>query len=132
MLASTENIGVDKMLVSTKYSRRQNSCADRNLTSTKISHRQNIGACAKASPYCLARQNPQQLTSPKPHINDLLHLLESVKPSICSRQVCRCHWSPCFYGRTLSHCTSLLYLPATQKTSQILASTKYWRPPRFH
>jgi hypothetical protein len=101
MLASTENIGVDKMLASTKYSHRQNSCADRNLTLTKISHRQNVGACAKASPYCLARQSPQQLTSPKPHINDLLHLPESDEPSICSRQVCRCNWSPCFYGGPL-------------------------------
>ncbi len=122
MLASTENIGVVKMLASTKYSCRQNSCTDRNLTSTKISHQQNVGVCAKASPYCLARQSPQQLTSPKPHINDLLYLLEGVEPSICSRQVCRCHWSPCFYQRTLSRTVPACYTgPPSRKRH------KYWR-----
>jgi hypothetical protein len=36
------------------------------LLSTKSWHRQNVGADAEESPYCLARQSPQLLTSPRP------------------------------------------------------------------
>ena len=116
MFASTENIGVDKILAPTKFSRRQKSHVD------KISHQQNVGACAAASPYCLARQSPQQLTSPKPHTYDLLRLPESVDPSICSRQVCRCHWSPCFYGRNLFRT-----VPACCTGPPRRKRHKYWR-----
>ncbi len=88
MFTSTENIGVDKIIASTEISsgqksrvdkifaltkcwrrqnsRRQKARVDKNLASTKILRRQNVGACAEASLYCLARQSPQQLTSPKP------------------------------------------------------------------
>ncbi len=49
-----QNIGVNKILVSTKYWRWQNTCVDKML------------ADAEGSPYCLARQSPQLLTSPRP------------------------------------------------------------------
>jgi hypothetical protein len=64
-----------------------------------------------------------------PDLADVLLLLpEYVVLSTYSHQVCCCRWLPCFYSRTLS-CT----VPACHaETSQILASTKYRRPPRFH
>ncbi len=68
---SLKNSRVDKNLMLTKFSRRQNSRVDKILALTKILRRQNfrvhiVGAGAKESPYCYARQSPQQLTSPGP------------------------------------------------------------------
>jgi hypothetical protein len=60
-------------------------------------------------------------------------LLEDFVLSSCSHQVWCCRWPVRFYGRTLSHTVPAhLYRPAMQKTSQILASTKYRRLPKFH
>ncbi len=125
MFASTENIGVDKMLswtkyshqqnvgidkifASTKYWRQQNTHVNKILVSTKYSCRQNSHIekmSAQARKYLLtvwlSRVHSCWLL---PDLaDDLLRLLEGVDPSTCSRQVCRCHCPPCFYGRTLSH-----------------------------
>ncbi len=61
-----QNTGVDKILASTKYSHQQNVGVSKICASTKSSCWQNFGACVEASPYCLAWQSPQQLTSPRP------------------------------------------------------------------
>jgi hypothetical protein len=71
------------MLAPTKYSCWQNTRVDRNLTLIKISHRQNVGAFTEASPYCLAWQCPQQLTSP---ISDV-HQTKAVKISAHRRPI---------------------------------------------
>ncbi len=61
-----QNSRVDKILASTTFLRQQNTRVDKILVSTKFSCQQNVGAGAEVSPYCLARQSPQQLTSPRP------------------------------------------------------------------
>ncbi len=62
-----QNIGVDKIRSSTKSWRQQNLGVDKTLALTKSWPRQNVGADAEESPYCLARQSLQLLTSPRPH-----------------------------------------------------------------
>ncbi len=128
----TEIIGVDKILAPTKFSHQQNSHVDKILVLTKISPQQNVGADAEGSPNCLAWQSPQQLTSPR----------------LCWRSLSspRWCWSLCMqspsvalplnalllWADSLLHCTGLLYRPAMQKMSQILAPTKYWHPLKIH
>ncbi len=113
MLASTkyssqQNIGVDKIFVSKKCWRRQNILFNKMLAHT-WKHLLTV----------LAQQSPQQLTFPRPRW--------------CSpTSPCSC-WSlhvqspsvllPLLWADSLPHCTGLLYWPAMQKTSQILAST---------
>ncbi len=139
------------MLALTKYSCRQNTGVDKILASTKYSHRQNVGV---AKIYALTKYSHQQ----NPRVDKILahawkHLLsvwpgrvhsswllpdladvllripEGVDPSTCSHQVCRCHWPPCFYGRTLSRTV----VPARHAENVTnIGIDKYWRPPRFH
>jgi hypothetical protein len=74
-----QNIGVAKMLASTKYCRRkklastkhlrqQNISVDKILASTESRSRQNVGACKEASPYCFGSSESAaadfSLTSP--------------------------------------------------------------------
>ncbi len=114
------------MLASTKYSRRQNSRVDKILASTKYSCRHNSRAdkiLAHAREHLLTiwpgRVHSSWLL---PDLADvLLCLPEGVDPSTCSRQVCRCHWPPCFYGRTLS-CT----VPAYCTGPPCRKRHKYW------
>jgi hypothetical protein len=46
------NVGDNKILASTKYWCRQNICVKKMLASTKYPLQQNVGAYAEASPYC--------------------------------------------------------------------------------
>jgi hypothetical protein len=39
---------------------------------------------------------------------------------------------PALWEDSLPHCTGLSYRPTMQKTSQILAPSKYWHPPKIH
>ncbi len=121
-----QNFGANKIFASTKYWHRQNICVDKIQATKCWRMRRSISLlfwpCKVRSSLLL--QN----------LADVLLLLpEDVVLSMFSHQVCCCHWPPCFYGWTLS-CTvpAYLYQPAMQKTSQILASTKYRHPPRFH
>ncbi len=129
MLASTkysrwQNVGVNKILASTKCCRWQNTRVNKILTSTKFLHRQNTRVDKMLAH---ARKHLLNVWPGRVHsswllpdlANVLLRLPKGVDPSTCSRQVCHCHWPPCFYGQTLS-CT----VPARH--------AKYWRPPRFH
>ncbi len=132
-----KNIGADKMLALKKYSRCQNVGVDKILALTKC-WRQQILALTKFP----SRQNSwvdKMLAHARNHLltvwsgrvqsswllSDLADVLlifpELVDLSTCSRQVCRCHWPPCFYGRTLS-CTVWAYCngPPCRKCH------KYW------
>jgi hypothetical protein len=55
----------------------------------------------------------------------LLSLLAVVKCGVASG-------CPAFMGGLSLYCTDLLYQPTMLKTSQILALTKYRRPPKIH
>ncbi len=106
LLASTkfsrrQNSRVNKILASTKILRRQNSCID------KISHRQKSRVDKMLAQ---TQKNPLTVWLGRVHSSwllpdlaeDLLHLPDGVDSSACSRQVWRCLWPPCFYRRTLS------------------------------
>jgi hypothetical protein len=134
-----QNTRVDKILASTKYLRQQNTGVDKRLASTKYSGRQNVIAGAVVSPYYLARQSPQQLTSPRPHwYFPRPHWYSPTSPWRCwslhmqSPSVVLPLPSLLLWVDSLPHCTGLSYPPIIQNMSQILASTKYWRPPRLH
>ncbi len=123
-----QNFGVHKILTSTKCWRRQNTRIDKILALTKSSRWQNVGACVEASPYFWpGRVHSSWLL---PDLADvLLRIPEGIDPSTCSRQVCRCHWPPCFYGQTLSRTV----VPARHaENCHNIGVDKYWRPPRFH
>jgi hypothetical protein len=60
-LAPTEITGVDKILVSTKYWRRQNTGADKIWVPTKYWRRQNVGADAEGSAESTAADFSQTL-----------------------------------------------------------------------
>ncbi len=126
MLPATEIIGGNKNLASTKK-----SLVDKILASTKFSPQQNVGAGAEESPYCLAQQSPQQLTSPKPRWWSPTSPRRCWFPRMQSPSVTLpltlLLWADCLQYRT-----GLLYRPAMQKTSKFLAPTKYRRPPKFH
>jgi hypothetical protein len=61
-----QNTGVDKISALTKSWRQQKAGANKMLAQQKCWSSQNVGADAEESPYCLARQSPQLLTSPRP------------------------------------------------------------------
>ncbi len=141
MFASTEITGVDKILASTKSSRQKKSPVNKNLASTKSSRRQkscvdknlaatNVGADTEESPYCLAQQSPQQLTSPRPCWRSLTSPRKCWFPLMQSAVLALA--APLLWADSLPYRTGLLYRPAMQKKSQILAQTKYWCPPKFH
>ncbi len=130
-----QNIRVDKMLALTKYLHLQS--VNKILPSTKCWRLQNIRVNKMLAHVwkhlftVLAQQSSEQMTSPRPrwcsptspcscwslHVQSPSVLLPLAALLLCTD--------------SLPHCTSLLYRPAMQKTSQILASTKYRRPPRF-
>ncbi len=102
-----QNTGVDKILASTKYSLRQNVGVAKIRASTKYSHRQNprVDKMLAHAWKLLLTVWPGRVHSSwlLPDLADvLLRIPEGVDPSTCSRQVCRCHWPPCFFGRTFS------------------------------
>ncbi len=107
MLAPTEIIIVNKIVALTKILRQQKSHADKNLALTKILHQQK--PCINKM-LAQTQMNPLTVWHGRVHsfwllpdlIEDLLRLPDGVDPFACSRQVWRCHWPPCFYGRTLS------------------------------
>ncbi len=125
-------IGVDKILASTKYGRRQNPGVDKILASTKSWRRQNVGADAEESPYCLAQQSPQLLTSPRPLWRSPTSLWWCCSLCMQSSTVALPPAALLLWVDSLPYCTGLLYRPAMLKTSQILAPTKYRRPPKIH
>jgi hypothetical protein len=94
-------------LASTKYWRQQNIGID------KILRRQNIGVDKilahvwKHILTVLARQSPQQLTSPRPRLCSPVLLPEDVVLSTCSHKVCCCPWLPHCACASLLHCTGL-------------------------
>ncbi len=116
-----QNTGVYKILALTKCWRRQNTGVDKILASTKSWRGQNVGADAEESPYCLARQSPQLLTSPKPRWRS------PTSPGWC-RSLCM--QSPSvvlplaallLWADSLPYCTDLLYRPPCWKRH------KFWR-----
>jgi hypothetical protein len=126
-IGANKNVRVDRI-----HWRWQNIGVDKILALTKFWHQQNVGADAEGSPYYLARQSPQLLTSPRPCWRS------PTSPWWC--------WSLCMQSPSealllaalllwadyLPYCTGLLYRPAMLKMSQILALTKYWCPPKIH
>ncbi len=108
-----QNVSVDKISASTKCWRRQHISVDKMLASTKSWRRQNVGADKKMAQ---TQKNPLTVwlgrirscwLLPGP-AEDLLRLPDSVALFACSRQVRHCLQPPCFHGRTLS-CTVLAY-----------------------
>jgi hypothetical protein len=117
------------MFASTNYSRLQNIRADKILALTKYWRQHNLGfnkMLAHAWKHLLtvlARQSLQQLTSPRPHWCSLTSpwrcwSLNVQSPSVLLPLTILLLWED-----SLPHCTGLLYQPAMQKMSQILAST---------
>jgi hypothetical protein len=100
-----QDLGVDKISASTKYWRRQNLGVDKISASTKYWHWQNLGVdkmLAHARKHILtvlARQSPQQLTSPRP---SLMFSFFSLKMLCFPRAVTKCVVAACrsaFMGR---------------------------------
>ncbi len=149
MFASTENIGVDKlfvstkcwrqqhvavekMLASTKYLRRQNTCVDKILASTEISCRRkprvgkNLGRtkCWRMRGSISLLFGSAESTAAdfsQTSLMFLLRLPDGVDSSACSRQVFCCLWPPCFYGRSLPRSVpACTGLPCRKRR-------KYWR-----
>jgi hypothetical protein len=131
------NIRVNKILATTKYSRRQHIGIGKILVSTKCWHWQNVCvnkilvstkcACAEASPYCfgLAESTAADFSQ-----TTLMFSYFSQKVLIPPRAVTK--WTvaaghPAFMGR-LSPARCRLILPVRLDVT-ILVSTKYWRPP---
>jgi hypothetical protein len=115
-----------------KYSRRQNTCVYKILASTKCWHEQNVGTCAEASPYCFGQTESAATDFSQ---TSLMFPYISQKVLIPPRAVTKCAVALAallLWMDSLTHCTGLLYRPAMQKMSQILASTKYRHLPRFH
>jgi hypothetical protein len=111
-----QNVGIDEILALTKYSRRQNS------QSTKCWRRRRIISFLFGSAESTAADFSQ---------TSLMISYVSQKVLIPPHAVAKCGIAsgrPAFMGG-LS--LALLYRPAMQKMSQILASTKYWRPQDF-
>jgi hypothetical protein len=107
MFATTEIIGVDKMLAAT------NSRVSKNLASTK----------------CWCRRRRISLL-----FGSLMISYISQKLLIPWHAVTKCgvvSGCPAFMADSLPYRTGLLYQPAIQKTSQILELTKSTPPPRF-
>ena len=118
------NVCIKKMFASTECLGWQNTHVDKMLASTKCRRRQNVGACAEASPYHFGPSK-----SAAADFSQTSLMFSSCKTLCSPRAVTKCDVAagrPAFMGG-LS-----LYRPAMQKTSQILASTKYRRLPRFH
>jgi hypothetical protein len=127
-----QNVGIDKMFASTKYWCRQNIGVKKIFVSTKYPCQQNVGTCAEASPYCFG---PAESAAADFSQTSLMFYF-SQKVLIPPRAVAKCAVAagrPAFMGG-LSPALYRLIVPAPQmkKTSQILALTKYRRPPRFH
>ncbi len=110
MFASTKIIGVDKILASTKFSRRQKSRVNKMLAQAQ----KNLFTA------WLGRVHSSWLL---PDLaDDLLSLPEGVDSLACSPQVWCCLWSPCFYGRTLSRT-----VPACCTSQPCRKHHKFWR-----
>ncbi len=125
-----QNIGADRNVrVDRNNWHGQNSRVDKILASTKILRQQNDGA--KESLYCLAEQSPQQLTSPRPHWWSPTSRWRCWFPRMQSPSGVLPLVALLLWADSLPHRSGLLYQPAMQKTSQILASTKFWCPTRF-
>ncbi len=133
-----QNLGVDKILASTKYWSwqnlkcrcRQNIGVNKISASTECRRRQNVGACTEASSTVLAWQNPQQLTSPRP--------LWCSPPWRC----CALHvQSPSMmlllaalllWAESLPHCTGLSVPACHAENLTNIGVNKVRCPPRFH
>jgi len=105
---------------------------------TKYWRRQNLGVdkmLAHAQKHLLtvfSWQSPQQLTSPRPRWCSPTSpwrccTLHVQSPSVLLPLAALLSWAD-----SLLHCTGLFVLARHAETSQIMASTKYRRPPRFH
>jgi hypothetical protein len=125
MFASTEIIGVDKILTLTKFSSRQNSRVDKNLASTKFWRRRRRISILFGSAESTAADFSQ---------TSLMISYVSQKVLIPSHAVPKCGVAsgcPAFMGG-LSPAPYRLVVPASHaEKSQILAPTKYWCPTRF-
>ncbi len=121
-----QNTGLDKILASTKSWRRQNLGVNKKLAQTYV------GADTEESPYCLARQSPQLLTSPRPRWRSPTSSWWYCSLCMQSPSVVLSLAALLLWADSLLYCTGLLYRPAMLKTSQILAPTKYRRPPKIY
>ncbi len=145
MFASTEFIGIDKILAPTKYLRQQNTRVNKILASTKYSCWQNVGVNKiLASTKCWRRRRriPLLFGSAESTATDFSQTWPRWR-SPMSPWWC---WSHCMQSPSVAlllaalllwadskpYCTGLLYRPAMLKTSQILVPTKYRRPPKIH
>ncbi len=117
------------MFASTKYSRWQNISANKILAATKYWRRQNLGFnkmlvhAWKHLLTVLAWQSLQQLTSPRPHWCSPTSPWRCWSLHVQSPSVLMPLATLLLWADSLPHCTSLLYWPAMQKMSQILALT---------
>ncbi len=138
-----QNVGVDKMLPSTKYSRRQNVGVDKILAWTKLSRQQKSRvnkdlASTKCWRMCGSISllfGSAESTADDFSKTSLMISYVSQKVLIPPHAVAKCviaSGRPAFKGGLSPALYRLVVPPAMQKTSQILASTKYRRPPRFH
>jgi hypothetical protein len=146
ILAPTEIIGVakfsrrqnscvDKIPASKKFSRRQNAYFDKNLASTKILRRQKSHVDRNpASTKCWQRCRRIPLLFGSAESTTAEFSQTSLKISFISQMVhavAKCGVAsgrPAFMGGL----SPALYRPAMQKTSQILAPTKYRRAFKIH
>ncbi len=126
------NTGTDKMLASTKYWRQQNVGGDKILALTKCWLQQKTGADTEGSSYCLARQSPQLLTSPRPRWRSPTSPWWCWSLCMQSLSLALLLAAPLLWADSLPYCTGLLYRLAMLKTSQIFAPTKYRCPPKIH
>ncbi len=142
-MAATKIIGVDKILATTKFSHQQKSCADQNLAPTKIWRRQNLAStkisCQKIS-WRRCRRIPILFGSAESTAADFSQT--SLKISFVFQMVLilcmqllsvALPLAALLLWRTLCRtvpacCTG----PPCYKMSQILAPTKYPRPPKIH
>jgi hypothetical protein len=106
-----QKIGINKILASTKHWHRQNIGVDKILASTKDGVDKILAHVWKHILTVLARQSPQQLTSPRPRLCSPVLLPEYVVHSTCSHKVCCCPWPPHCACASLLHCT-YLFVPA--------------------
>jgi hypothetical protein len=100
--------------------------------STKHMRQQNVGACAEASPYCfnpaksaVAGFSQTSSFSCSPSWRCCPLLMQS--PSVVLLLAALLVWT-----NSLLHYTGSFVPARHAETSQTLASTKYWCPPRFH
>ncbi len=116
-----QNLGVDKTSASTKSWRQQNLSIDKTSASTKYRRQQSLTFLGPANSSVAGFSLTSLLFSSWRFCPFLMQL-----PSDCGSTAAWVIWAH-----------STLYCPAWSYRSmleilKILASTKYWRPPRFH